>query len=62
VPRKHGWLARSPLGLVVLDREAGEFFLRSTSATLPGRMLADLAFAAVEQSYTGQFLRRLLPA
>jgi cytochrome P450 len=41
--RKHGWLARSPLGLVVLDREAGEFFLRSKSATFPGRMLADLA-------------------
>lgn len=41
--RKHGWLARSPLGLVVLDREAGEFFLRSKSAAFPGRMLADLA-------------------
>jgi cytochrome P450 len=41
--RKHGWLARSPLGFVVLDREAGEFFLRSKSASFPGRMLADLA-------------------
>jgi cytochrome P450 len=41
--RKHGWLARSPLGFVVLDREAGEFFLRSKSVVFPGRMLADLA-------------------
>lgn len=41
--RKHGWLARSPLGFVVLDREAGEFFLRSKSLVFPGRKLADLA-------------------
>jgi hypothetical protein len=60
--RKHGWLARSPPGLVVLDREAGEFFLRAKLATFPGRMLANLAFAAIKQSYTGRFLRRLLPA
>src|SRR5215469_16868711 len=40
--RKHGWLARSPLSLVVLDREAAEFFLRSKSTAFPGRTLADL--------------------
>jgi cytochrome P450 len=40
--RKYGWLARSPLGFVVLDHEAGEFFLRSKSAVFPGRMIADL--------------------
>lgn len=36
------WLARSPLSLVVIDREAGEFFLRSRSARFPGRQIADL--------------------
>ncbi|HYS38619.1 MAG TPA: hypothetical protein VEO01_23620, partial [Pseudonocardiaceae bacterium] len=35
-----GWLARSPLAVVVLDREAGEFFLRSRLTTFPGRQLA----------------------
>ncbi|MFA9400373.1 MAG: cytochrome P450 [Acidobacteriota bacterium] len=36
------WLARAPLATVVLDREAGEFFLRTRSAIFPGRLLADL--------------------
>ncbi|MCO5314820.1 MAG: cytochrome P450 [Solirubrobacterales bacterium] len=31
------WLARSPQAVIVLDREAGEFFLRSRSAVSPGR-------------------------
>jgi cytochrome P450 len=38
--RAQGWLARSPLAVVVLDREAGEFFLRSRRTTFPGRQLA----------------------
>jgi cytochrome P450 len=38
--RAEGWLARSPLAVVVLDREAGEFFLRSRLTTFPGRQLA----------------------
>lgn len=37
-----GWLARLPLGYLVLDREAGEHFLRSRSATFPGQMIAEL--------------------
>jgi len=37
-----GWLARAKLGLVVLDRESGEFFLRSKQATFPGKALAEL--------------------
>jgi cytochrome P450 len=41
--RKQGWLARVPQGLVVTDREAAEFFLRSKSTTFPGRMVADIA-------------------
>jgi cytochrome P450 len=40
--RRHGWLARSPLAVVVLDRESGEFFLRSKSTTFPGREIADI--------------------
>ncbi|MDQ1746512.1 MAG: hypothetical protein QOD07_775 [Frankiaceae bacterium] len=36
------WLARVPLGYLTLDREAGEFFLRSKSATFPGQMIADM--------------------
>ena len=34
------WLAHSPLAFVVLDREAGEFFLRSRDTAFPGRQLA----------------------
>ncbi|MBC6459904.1 cytochrome P450 [Actinomadura sp. HBU206391] len=39
---EHGWLAQSPLSYVVLDREAGEFFLRSRATAFPGRELAEL--------------------
>jgi len=40
--RRQGWLARSPLSLVVLDRESGEFFLRSKATAFPGREIADI--------------------
>ncbi|MEO7198202.1 MAG: cytochrome P450 [Solirubrobacterales bacterium] len=36
------WLARAPLATVILDREAGEFFLRTKAAIFPGVLLADL--------------------
>jgi cytochrome P450 len=36
-----GWLARSPLAYLVLEREPGEFFLRSRAAAFPGREIAD---------------------
>ncbi len=36
------WLASSPVAFLVLDRESGEFFLRSRTAAFPGRELADL--------------------
>lgn len=36
------WLARIPLGYLTLDREAGEFFLRTKHATFPGQMIAEL--------------------
>src|SRR4051795_2573929 len=36
------WLARAPLGTVVLDRAGGEQFLRPKSAIFPGLLLAQL--------------------
>ena len=37
-----GWLAGSPFGFIVLDREAGEFFLRTRAAVFPGLAIADI--------------------
>jgi cytochrome P450 len=37
-----GWLARSPFGFITLDREAGEFFLRSRDVMFPSMTLAAL--------------------
>lgn len=39
--RRLGWLARSPLAYIVLEREPGEFFLRSRDTAFPGRQLAE---------------------
>ncbi|MFZ2049607.1 MAG: cytochrome P450 [Solirubrobacteraceae bacterium] len=40
--RSQGWLAKGPYGFVVLDREAGEHFLRSRNASFPGAAIAEL--------------------
>jgi cytochrome P450 len=40
--RAQGWLASGPFGYVVLDREAGEFFLRTRAAIFPGMKIAEL--------------------
>jgi cytochrome P450 len=37
-----GWLAAGPFGYIVLDREAGEFFLRTKEAMFPGLTIAEL--------------------
>ncbi len=37
-----GWLARSAFAYVVLDRDAGEFFLRARQTAFPGRQIAEL--------------------
>ncbi len=37
-----GWIVSGPLGFLVLDREAGEFFLRTKSAVFPGLTIAEL--------------------
>jgi cytochrome P450 len=39
--RQLGWLARSPLAYIILEREPGEFFLRSRATAFPGRQLAE---------------------
>ena len=40
--RQQSWLVRSPIALLVLDREAGEFFLRARATAFPGRQIAEL--------------------
>jgi cytochrome P450 len=40
--RSRGWLAHSPLAYVVLEREAASFFLRTKSATFPGKQIAEM--------------------
>jgi cytochrome P450 len=37
-----GWLVAGPYGYIVLDREAGEHFLRTRSAIFPGMKIAEL--------------------
>jgi cytochrome P450 len=37
-----GWLAANPFGYTVLEREAGEFFLRTRDAVFPGLTIAEL--------------------
>jgi cytochrome P450 len=39
---ERSWLARTPLGYLTLDREAGEFFLRTRKATFPGQLIAEM--------------------
>lgn len=39
---EQGWLASMPLGSIAVDREAGEFFLRSRAFTFPGMKIAEI--------------------
>jgi cytochrome P450 len=39
---RSGWLAQGPFGYMTLDREAGEFFLRTRSAIFPGMKIAEI--------------------
>jgi len=54
-----GWLAKGPFGYMVLDREAGEFFLRSRSATFPGMKIAEI-FGVSEGPLYEQMKRNIL--
>src|SRR5580704_19241874 len=38
---QQGWLAKSPLAYIVLDRDSGEYFLRSRATAFPGRQIAE---------------------
>jgi len=42
VKSHEGWLAAGVFGFIVLDREAGEFFLRTRDAVFPGLTIAEL--------------------
>jgi cytochrome P450 len=53
------WLARAPLGTVVLDRAAGEQFLRTKSAIFPGLLLAQL-FEITEGPLYEQLVRNII--
>lgn len=54
-----GWLARGLYGYIVLDREAGEHFLRSRSATFPGMKLAEI-FGVTEGPLYEEMRRNIL--
>jgi cytochrome P450 len=40
--REESWIASMPLGFAALEREAGEFFLRSRAFTFPGLKIAEI--------------------
>ena len=57
--RAEGWLASGPFGYVVLDREAGEFFLRTRAASFPGMKIAEI-FGVTEGPLWEQMKRNIL--
>jgi cytochrome P450 len=57
--RAEGWLAQGPFGYIVLDREAGEFFLRSRAATFPGMKIAEI-FGVTDGPLFEQMQRNIL--
>ncbi len=57
--RSQGWLAQTPYGYMTLDREAGEFFLRTRSAIFPGMKIAEI-FGVTEGPLYEQMRRNIL--
>ena len=57
--RAQGWLAQGPYGYIVLDREAGEFFLRTRAAIFPGMKIAEI-FGVSEGALYEQMRRNIL--
>jgi cytochrome P450 len=53
------WLAQAPFGYMTLDREAGEFFLRTRSAIFPGMKIAEI-FGVTEGPLYEQMRRNIL--
>jgi cytochrome P450 len=54
-----GWLAGSPVGYFVLDRESAAFFLRTKAATFPGMKIAEM-FEVPEGALLEQMRRNIL--
>jgi cytochrome P450 len=54
-----GWLATSPVGYFVLDRESAAFFLRTKAATFPGMKIAEM-FEVPEGPLLEQMRRNIL--
>jgi cytochrome P450 len=57
--RKQGWLASTPLGYLVLDREACELFLRTRAAVFPGMKIAEI-FGVAEGPLYEEMRRNIL--
>ncbi len=57
--RARGWLASGPYGYIVLDHEAGEFFLRTREAIFPGMTIAEI-FGVDSGPLYEQFRRNIL--
>ncbi len=57
--REQSWLATGPFGYVVLDREAGEQFLRTREAIFPGMKIAEI-FEVREGPLHEQMRRNIL--
>jgi cytochrome P450 len=56
---EQSWLATSPIGYFVLDREAAAFFLRTRAATFPGMKIAEM-FEVPEGPLLEQMRRNIL--
>jgi cytochrome P450 len=54
-----GWLASSPVGYFVLDRESAAFFLRTKAATFPGMKIAEM-FEVPEGALLEEMRRNIL--
>jgi cytochrome P450 len=57
--RRSGWLAQAPFGYMTLDRDAGEFFLRTRAAIFPGMKIAEI-FELSEGPLYEQMRRNIL--
>jgi cytochrome P450 len=56
---ERSWIASSPIGFIVLDREAAAFFLRTKSASFPGMRIAEM-FEVPEGALLEQMRRNIL--
>jgi cytochrome P450 len=56
---EQSWIVQTPLGFIVLDREAGSFFLRTKQASFPGLKIAEL-FGIEEGPLHEEIVRNIL--